>query len=120
MSDTSQSEVRTYPLLSNKVYDQLKFLVTLVLPAFGAFYFGLAGLWGLPAGDQVVGTCALLATFFGVVLKFSDIAYNKSDAPYDGEMHVTETETGKLVQLELNDDPELLEKQDRVTFRVNK
>lgn len=120
MSVPTSSENATHPLLSNQRYSQLKFLVTLVLPAFGAFYFGLAGLWGLPAGDQVVGTCALLATFFGVVLKFSEITYDKSDAAYDGEMQVIDTEAGKMVQLEFNGEPETVEEKDRVTFRVNK
>lgn len=111
---------KTHPLLSNQSYDQLKRLVTLVLPAIGAFYFALAGIWGLPAAEQVVGTVAALTTFFGVVLNVSGRSYNNSDEKYDGQLNVVETEGSKVMQLELNAGPEVLEQQKEVSFRVVK
>lgn len=66
--------------LSNKTYDILKWIVALVLPALGTLYFTLAGIWGFPYGEQVVGTIAAITTFGGVVLKISDVGYNRTDS----------------------------------------
>ena len=42
--------------LTNKQYDILKWIALIALPAIGTLYFTLATIWGLPYGDQVVGT----------------------------------------------------------------
>ena len=44
--------------LSDKVYDTLKWIVTIVLPALSALYWGLSGIWGWLYAEQVVGTVA--------------------------------------------------------------
>ena len=36
--------------MSNKVYDILKFIAQVVLPALGTLYFALAGIWNWPLG----------------------------------------------------------------------
>jgi len=69
-------------------YDKLKFLTQVLLPALGTFYFALAGIWGLPSADEVVGTIVALDTFLGVVLHISTQAYNQSNAQYSGAIHV--------------------------------
>lgn len=66
--------------MSNKVYDVLKWIAMVVIPALGALYFGLAGIWGWPYGEQVVGTLTVVDTFLGVVLGISSVQYNKSNA----------------------------------------
>lgn len=76
--------------LNNKVYDQLKFLAQIFLPALGSLYFGLAGLWGLPAAEQVVGTVVVIDTFLGVLLSLNTQKYNQSDEKYDGAIHLGE------------------------------
>lgn len=81
--------VQKQPFLSNEQYDLLKRAVQYWLPAFGTFYFALAVIWGLPYGEQVVGSIAALTIFLGVVLGFSTARYNSSDARYDGEVVVT-------------------------------
>lgn len=63
--------------MSNKMYDLLKKLAMIILPGLGALYFTLAGIWGLPYGEQVVGTIAAITTFLGVVLDASSRKYNK-------------------------------------------
>lgn len=63
--------------MSNKVYDVLKWIAVYVLPALGTLYFALAGIWGLPYGEQVVGTIVAADTFLGVVLGISSAQYNK-------------------------------------------
>ena len=63
--------------LPDKVYNILKWLTMIVLPALATLYFALSGIWGFPYGEQVVGTITALVTFFGVVLGVSTAQYNK-------------------------------------------
>lgn len=63
--------------MSNKVYDVLKWVVMIVLPAIGTLYFALAGIWGFPYAEQIVGTITAVDTFLGVILGISTVKYNK-------------------------------------------
>lgn len=63
--------------MSNRVYDVLKFIAQIVLPAMGALYFGLSRIWGLPYGEQIVGTITVVDTFLGGLLGISTVQYNK-------------------------------------------
>lgn len=63
--------------ISNKVYDILKWVAQILLPALGALYFGLAKIWGLPYGEEIVGTIALIDAFLGAILQISTNAYKK-------------------------------------------
>lgn len=63
--------------MSNRTYDHLKFIAQIVLPALGTLYFALAGIWGLPYGEQIVGTITAVDTFLGAVLKISSDRYIK-------------------------------------------
>lgn len=63
--------------LNNKVYDILKWIVLLVLPASGTAYFTLAGIWGFPYAEQIVGTLAVVETFLGALLGISSAQYYK-------------------------------------------
>lgn len=63
--------------MSNKVYDILKWIALILLPAIGTLYFALAGIWGFPYGEQIVGTITAIDTFLGVVLGISTARYNK-------------------------------------------
>lgn len=64
--------------MSNKVYDVLKFIAMVVLPALGTLYFALSSIWGLPYGEQIVGTITAIDTFLGALLGISSATYNKS------------------------------------------
>ena len=63
--------------MSNKVYDALKWIAMYLLPALGTLYFALAGIWGLPYGEQIVGTITAVGTFLGMILGVSASQYNK-------------------------------------------
>lgn len=65
--------------MSNKTYDTLKWIAQYVLPASGTLYFALAGIWGLPYGEQVVGTITAVDTFLGVLLGISAAQYSKTE-----------------------------------------
>lgn len=64
--------------LSNKVYDVLKWITLIVLPAIGTLYFALAGIWNFPYGEQVVGTIVAIETFLGALIGISNAQYNKA------------------------------------------
>jgi hypothetical protein len=66
--------------MSNKVYDALKWLALVFLPALGTLYFALAGIWGFPYGEQIVGTLTAIDTFLGVCLGISTKQYNKGQS----------------------------------------
>ena len=65
-------------LFSDKVYEILKALAQYILPAIGTLYFALAGIWGFPYGEQVVGTITAIDTFLGAILFKSSADYKKS------------------------------------------
>lgn len=65
-------------VLPDKVYDILKWIAMVVLPAIGTLYFALAGIWGFPFGEEVVGTITAVDTFLGVILGVSTTQYNKT------------------------------------------
>ena len=64
--------------MSNKVYDVLKWIAMVALPAVGTLYFALAGIWGLPYGEQIVGTITAVDTCLGVLLGISSAQYKKT------------------------------------------
>lgn len=64
--------------MSNRLYDILRAIAELILPGLGTLYFALAGIWGFPYAEQIVGTIAAVDTFLGVVLKISKVKYDKT------------------------------------------
>lgn len=69
--------------MSNKVYDVLKWIAQILLPALGTLYFALAGIWHFPYGEQIVGTITAIDTFLGVLLGISSVQYNRKDDDYE-------------------------------------
>lgn len=63
--------------MSNKVYDFLKFLAQIVLPALATLYLAIAGIWGLPYGQQVSGTIMAIDAFLGAILGISTSRYKQ-------------------------------------------
>ena len=69
--------------MSNKVYDVLKKVAQIWLPAAGALYFALASIWGLPYAEQIVGTITAVDAFLGAVLGISTRLYNAKQGTLD-------------------------------------
>ncbi len=65
--------------MNNKTYDVLKWIAQYFLPALGTLYFALASIWGLPFGEEIVGTITAIDAFLGVLLGISTIQYNKTN-----------------------------------------
>lgn len=63
--------------MSNKVYDLLKWVAQILLPAIGTLYYALAKIWNLPCPAEVVGTITAIDAFLGAVLGISSVSYNK-------------------------------------------
>lgn len=66
--------------MSNKVYNVLKFIAQIVLPALATLYVTIASLWGLPFPDEIAGTIMAVDTFLGAILMISSNNYNKKGA----------------------------------------
>lgn len=66
-------------MMNNKIYDILKWIAQIVLPALGTLYFALASIWGFPYGEQIVGTITAIDTFLGAILGVSNHMYKKED-----------------------------------------
>lgn len=65
-------------MFTDKIYNVLKWVAQIFLPAVGTLYFALAATWGLPYAEQVVGTITAADTFLGVLLGISSAKYNKT------------------------------------------
>ncbi len=63
--------------MSNKVYDVLKYITQIGLPALGTLYFTLSNIWGFPYAEEVVGTISAVVTFLGILLGISSAKYKK-------------------------------------------
>lgn len=65
-------------VLNNKVYDILKWVVVIVIPAITTAYVGLATIWGFPYATEIAKTSAVVCTLLGALLGISTAQYNKA------------------------------------------
>ena len=63
--------------ISDRLYDVLKWVTLVCIPAFTTAYVGLAAIWGWPYADQVAKTTAVICTLLGALLGISTAQYNK-------------------------------------------
>lgn len=70
-------------MMSNKTYDILKYIAQIVIPALATLYFALSKIWGLPYGEEIVGTLSAIDIFLGTLLRISTSQYNKVGAEDD-------------------------------------
>lgn len=73
-------------IMDSKIYDGLKWVALILLPAVGALYFTLAQIWGLPYAEQVVGTITCVDTFLGALLGISNANYIKDKEDLERSM----------------------------------
>lgn len=103
-------------MISNKTYDILKWIAQFLLPGLGTLYFTLCSIWGLPYGEQVIGTITALDTFLGVLLGISSTIYQG-----DGTMVIDTTDPERdIYRMELNDDIESLSEKEALHFKVKR
>jgi hypothetical protein len=106
--------------LSNKTYDQAKFVAQILLPGVGTLYFAIAAIWGLPKADEVVGTITAVDAFLGLLLGLSSSSYNKDAGNYDGEVFVEDRGDFKTLTLglESHEDVDTIANKSQVTLKV--
>ena len=63
-------------LLSNNLYDVLKWVALIALNAIGLCYLSVATIWGLPYGEEINRTCQALSLFLGTLIGISTAQYN--------------------------------------------
>lgn len=65
-------------IFNNKVYDTLKWISTVVLPALATLVLAIGQIWNVTVWTVPIGaTIAAVATFMGAVLGISSIQYAK-------------------------------------------
>ncbi len=64
--------------MNSRIYDILKWLAQLFLPALATLYFSLSSIWGLPYSEQIVGTITAVDTFLGIILGISSASYKRN------------------------------------------
>lgn len=64
--------------LPNKVYDILKWITLVEIPALATLYVALAAVWGWPYADAVAKTSVAVCTFLGALLGISTAEYRES------------------------------------------
>jgi hypothetical protein len=73
-------------ILSDKVYDVLKWVALIALPATGTLYNTLSSIWGIPFGGEVLATCTAVALFIGVLIGVSQHNINRSNGVKKDEL----------------------------------
>jgi len=68
-------------ILPDRIYDLMKWLTLVVIPALTTAYVGLSGVWGWPYATEVAKTSAVICTLLGALLGISTAQYNKQEPP---------------------------------------
>lgn len=64
--------------MKKEIYNILKYLQRLALPALATLYLTLAGIWALPYGEQISATIMAVDVFLGVLLGLTKASYNRA------------------------------------------
>ena len=66
-------------IMNNKVYDVLKWVAILFLPALATLIGRIFSTWGLPNGTEIARTINDIGFFLGVILGISNMNYYKEE-----------------------------------------
>lgn len=107
-------------LLSNGVYDKVKQVAQIWLPALAVFYITIAPFWGLPKQEEVAGTIMAVDLLLGALLGVLSRQYTNSDARFDGAINVVTDEQAGETLMNVSLDPQAVAQKDEVVVKVNK
>ena len=65
--------------LNDKVYNVLKWVCLIALPALAVFYYTLSKIWGLPFGAEIPATINAVAVLIGALIGISQINISKEE-----------------------------------------
>ena len=68
-------------ILPDRIYDLMKWLTLVVIPALTTAYVGLSAVWHWPYATEVAKTSAVICTLLGALLGISTAQYNKQEPP---------------------------------------
>jgi hypothetical protein len=114
-------QVSHEPLLSNRSYDILKFVVSVLLPGLATFYLGLDQIWNLPYEFQISATITAVATLLGLFMRTASKRYADQPIEYDGELFAVKNgnaPTDLLLSLDSQEQAEEIRQKGQVTFKV--
>ena len=74
--------------LPDNVYNFLKWLAILALPALATFYGVIGKVWDIPHTTEIVTTVSAVAVFIGTLIGISQ--YNINKEKKNGEQETTE------------------------------
>lgn len=63
--------------MNNKVYDVLKWIAMLVLPALALLIKTVFTIWNIPYGNEISATIVAINAFLGAILGLSNTMYYK-------------------------------------------
>jgi len=63
--------------INNSLYDVLKWIAILFLPALAILIKTVFAIWQIPLGDQISATIIAIQVFLGAILGVSSLNYNK-------------------------------------------
>jgi putative holin Dp-1 len=106
-------------LFTGPVYDVLKKLAQVWLPALGTLYFAVGQIWGLPSTEEVVGTIMAVDTFLGLCLGISTKTYNDTDARFDGHVVIEEHDGESTMRLK-SVDVKALDTKDELRLKITR
>lgn len=66
-------------LLNDRLYDVLKWVAMLFLPALAVLIKTIFTVWQIPFGDEISTTIMALDAFLGAILGISSIQYKKGE-----------------------------------------
>ena len=76
VSDTSMDSDIPNGLIPDRLYDILKWVAIIVMPAVSTFIVGLGGIWSLPYAGQVAATVTAVGVLLGAFLGLSSVKYS--------------------------------------------
>lgn len=108
--------------LKSPLYDKLKFIAQIALPALATLVAAVAGIWGWSAAEEVVATIVAVDLFLGALLQISSSNFKASDfTAFDGHVEVHEQGDKKVFSLVIPGDPAtILDNKDQLVLRVDK
>ncbi len=76
VSDTSVDSDIPSGLIPDRLYDILKWVAIIVMPALSTFIVGVGGIWSLPYAGQVAATVTAVGVLLGAFLGLSSVKYS--------------------------------------------
>lgn len=78
-------------ILPNKLYDILKYVAQIGLPALATLWASLGSIWDWENTEQTVNTIVAVNVALGALLAISRVSWGRSEERYDGVALIQET-----------------------------